>query len=84
MAAEIDVGVDQVCTEVRKAPGVDGISDSVWTIIDGPNPGILDMVLNSPLKSGVLLNRLKVSWLVYCKNLAGQSETQPRFGGFAC
>ncbi len=41
-ATEIDAAVDRVRTEARKAPGRDGIPNSVWTIVHRANPGILD------------------------------------------
>ncbi len=53
-AAEINTAVaDRVRTEPRKAPGADGISNTAWTILHRANPGILDVVFNSALKSKV-------------------------------
>ncbi len=37
----------------KKAPGPDGIPNSVWTIVHQTNPGILDAVFKVMLKSGV-------------------------------
>ncbi len=52
-AEEIDAAVDQVRAKAKKAPGPDGIPNSVWTIVHRANPRILDAVFNLALKSGV-------------------------------
>ncbi len=61
---EIDVAVDRVCTKAKKAQGLDGIPNSEWTIVQRANPGTLDTVFSTDLKSGVLPTRWKVAQLV--------------------
>ncbi len=63
-AEEIDAAVDQVRAKAKKAPGPDEIPNSVWTIIHQANPGILNVVFNLALKSGVFPSRWKMAWLV--------------------
>ncbi len=64
MAEEVDAVVDRVCAKASKAPGPDGILNSVWNIVHRANPGILDAVVNLALKSGVFPTRWKVARLV--------------------
>ncbi len=83
-AEEIDVAVDRVRTKAKKAPGLDGIPNSVWTIVHRTNPGRLD-VFSVALENGVFPTRWNVArgWY-YCKNLANQLGTQSHFGHSAC
>ncbi len=71
MAGEIGVAVDRVCARAKKAPGPDGIPNSMWTIIHRANPGILDAVFNIALKNrvpilypmeGVLAGAIAETW----------------------
>ncbi len=52
-AAETDAVVDRVYTKARKVLGPNEIPNSVWKTIYRANPGILDLVFNMALKSGL-------------------------------
>ncbi len=65
-AAEIDAAIDRVRTKARKGPGPKGIPNSMWTIVHQANPGMLDTVFNSVLKSRIFPNGWKVSRLGAC------------------
>ncbi len=76
-AEEIDAAVDRVRAKAKKAPGPDGIPNSVWTIVHRANPGILDAVFNIALKSGVFPTRWKVAQLAGAIAKIWQTSQEP-------
>ena len=59
--AEVDAAVERIRSKAKKAPGPDGILNSVWTIVHRALPGILAAVFNVCLRSGTFPTQWKVA-----------------------